>query len=171
MQRPAPRSQDVAVLGRVTAEFAEILTPEALDFTARLHRQFEPRRQELLARRAPRQKEFDAGAAPEFLSETKKIRESEWRVAPQPKDLLDRRVEITGPTDRKMVINELNCGADSQAPRLAPRREARPCRRQARVGRDLRFRAVLLPQRERADRPRLGTVLLPAEDGVDRKSV
>src|SRR6202521_737119 len=113
MQRPAPRSQDVAVLGRVTAEFAEILTPEALDFTARLHRQFEPRRQELLARRAPRQKEFDAGAAPEFLSETKKIRESEWRVAPQPKDLLARRVEITGPTDRKMVITALNCGAST----------------------------------------------------------
>src|ERR1700694_2996293 len=113
MQSPAPRSQDVAVLGRVTAEFAEILTPEALDFTARLHRQFEPRRQELLARRAARQKEFDAGAAPEFLSETKKIRESEWRVAPQPKGLLDRRVEITGPTDRKMVINALNCGAST----------------------------------------------------------
>jgi malate synthase len=103
----------VMVLGEVTAQFAEILTPEALGFVARLHRRFEPRRQELLARRAERQREFDSGLLPDFLPQTKKVRESEWQVAPQPRDLLDRRVEITGPTDRKMVINALNCGAST----------------------------------------------------------
>src|SRR5439155_17841862 len=108
-----PKAQDIQVSGRVTAEFAQILTPQALDFVAKLHRAFEARRRELLARRAARQKEFDAGKLPDFLPETKKIRESEWRVAPQPKDMLDRRVEITGPTDRKMVINALNCGAST----------------------------------------------------------
>ena len=71
------------------------------------------RRQELLARRAARQKEFDAGKLPDFLPETKSIRESKWTIAAQPQDLLDRRVEITGPTDRKMVINALNCGAST----------------------------------------------------------
>jgi len=113
MQTSAPEVQAIAVTGRVTREFAQILTPEALDFVAALHRRFEPRRQELLARRAARQKEFDAGRLPEFLSETKKIRDGEWKVTGQPRDLLDRRVEITGPTDRKMVINALNCGAST----------------------------------------------------------
>ena len=113
MQTSAPEVRAIAVTGRVTREFAQILTPEALDFVAALHRRFEPRRQELLARRAARQKEFDAGRLPEFLSETKKIRDGEWKVAAQPRDLLDRRVEITGPTDRKMVINALNCGAST----------------------------------------------------------
>src|SRR5213592_3685860 len=113
MQRAAPRSRDIRVLGRVNAGFAEILTGEALDFIANLHRHFEPRRQDLLARRAARQKEFDRGALPDFLSDTLEIREREWRVAPQPKDLLDRRVELTGPTDRKMVINALNSGAST----------------------------------------------------------
>ena len=95
----------------MTPEFAQILTHDALAFVARLHRQFEPRRQALLAARAARQKEFDAGKLPDFLAETRAIRESQWQVAPQPQDMLDRRVEITGPTDRKMVINALNCGA------------------------------------------------------------
>jgi malate synthase len=113
MQTSAPEVQAVAVTGRVTREFAQILTPEALDFVAALHRRFEPRRQELLARRAARQKEFDAGRLPEFPSATKKIRDGEWKVAAQPRDLLDRRDEITGPTDRKMVINALNCGAST----------------------------------------------------------
>ena len=113
MQTSAPEVQDVQVTGRVGREFAQILTPEALEFIAKLHRRFEPRRQELLARRAARQREFDAGKLPEFLPETKKIREAEWKVAAQPKDLLDRRVEITGPTDRKMVINALNSGAST----------------------------------------------------------
>ncbi len=103
----------IEVHGRVTPEYAQILTPEAMAFVAKLHRTFEPRRQELLARRAARQKEFDAGKLPDFLPETKSIRESEWKIADQPKDMLDRRVEITGPTDRKMVINALNCGAST----------------------------------------------------------
>jgi len=103
----------IEVHGRVTPEYAQILTPEAMAFVARLHRAFEPRRQELLARRAARQKEFDAGQLPDFLPETKSIRASEWKIADQPKDMLDRRVEITGPTDRKMVINALNCGAST----------------------------------------------------------
>ena len=106
-------STEVEIRGRVTPEFAEILTPEALAFIAKLHRRFEARRQELLAKRAARQREFDSGALPDFLPETKKIRDAEWRIAPQPKDMLDRRVEITGPTDRKMVINALNSGAST----------------------------------------------------------
>ena len=113
MQRAAPRSRDINVLGRVSAEFAEILSEDALDFIANLHRHFEPRRQDLLARRAARQKEFDRGKLPDFLPDAQKTRAQEWRVAPQPKDLLDRRVELTGPTDRKMVINALNSGAST----------------------------------------------------------
>ena len=113
MQLPLARPQDASVSARVSAEFAEILTPEALAFIARLHRKFESPRQELLARRAARQQEFDAGKLPDFLPETSQIREQEWTVAPQPKDLLERRVEITGPTDRKMVINALNSGAST----------------------------------------------------------
>ena len=103
----------VTILGDVNAEYAEILTPQVLAFVARLHRQFETRRQELLGRRASRQKDFDGSKLPDFLPDTKTIRDSEWTIAPQPADLLDRRVEITGPTDRKMVINALNCGAST----------------------------------------------------------
>src|SRR6266851_7803173 len=113
MQRAVPRSRDISLLGRVSAGFADILTEEALHFIADLHRRFDPRRQDLLARRAARQKEFDRGKLPDFLPDTQKTREQEWRVAPQPKDLLDRRVELTGPTDRKMVINALNSGAST----------------------------------------------------------
>jgi malate synthase len=103
----------IEVHGRVPSEYAQILTPEAMAFVAKLHRTFELRRQALLARRAARQKEFDAGKLPDFLPETKSIRESEWKICDQPQDLLDRRVEITGPTDRKMVINALNSGAST----------------------------------------------------------
>jgi malate synthase len=113
MHMSAPLPQGVSISARVTPEFAHILTPDALAFVALLHRKFEPRRQELLARRAARQKQFDAGRLPDFLPETRQIREAQWQIAPQPKDLLDRRVEITGPTDRKMVINALNCGAST----------------------------------------------------------
>jgi len=113
MQLPLARPEDVSFSARVSPEFAPILTPEALDFIARLHRKFETRRQELLARRAARQKDFDAGKLPDFLPETKEIREQKWLVAPQPEDMLERRVEITGPTDRKMVINALNSGAST----------------------------------------------------------
>ena len=101
----------VEIRGQITPEFSQILTPGAVAFVVKLHRRFEARRQELLARRAARQKEFDAGRLPDFLPETASIRSSEWKIEPQPADMLDRRVEITGPTDRKMVINALNCGA------------------------------------------------------------
>jgi malate synthase len=111
MHMSSPLPQGVTLLGDVTREYAQVLTPEALALVAKLHRRFEPRRQELLARRAARQKEFDAGKLPDFLPETKAIRAGDWTIAAQPKDMLDRRVEITGPTDRKMVINALNCGA------------------------------------------------------------
>jgi malate synthase len=103
----------VRIEAPVSQAFSEILTPEALAFVAALHREFNARRQELLLRRSERQKEFDAGKLPDFLPQTRAIRESEWSVAAQPADLLDRRVEITGPTDRKMVINALNCGAST----------------------------------------------------------
>ena len=91
----------------------DILTDEALDFLAALHRRFEARRRELLAARAGRQRAFDAGELPDFPPETAAIRESDWTVAPIPDDLLDRRVEITGPTDRKMMINAFNSGAQA----------------------------------------------------------
>jgi len=103
----------IEITGPITSEHAQILTPQALAFVALLHRQFDGRRQELLARRQLRQRDFDAGKLPDFLPETRTIRESEWRIAGQPQDLLDRRVEITGPTDRKMVINALNSGAST----------------------------------------------------------
>ena len=93
-------------------EYGAILTPEALAFVAKLARSFEGRRQELLARRAARQKEFDAGKLPDFLRETEAVRGGNWTVDPQPADMQDRRVEITGPTERKMLINALNCGAN-----------------------------------------------------------
>jgi malate synthase len=101
------------LLGPALPEYRRVLTPEAVAFVDALCRRFEPRRQELLAARAERQREFDAGEMPDFLASTRSIRESEWKVAEQPRDLLDRRVEITGPTDRKMVINALNSGAST----------------------------------------------------------
>ena len=91
---------------------SQILTPGAQAFLAGLARTFEPRRQELLVRRRVRQQQIDAGQLPDFLPETASIREQEWTVAPIPHDLLDRRVEITGPVDRKMIINALNSGAN-----------------------------------------------------------
>ena len=103
----------LAISGPITPEFATVLTPDALAFFAKLARKFEPTRQNLLARRDARQKQFDAGLLPDFLAETKHIRDGNWVVAPLPKDLQDRRVEITGPTDRKMVINAMNCGAST----------------------------------------------------------
>ena len=114
----------VKVLGPYSPEFAEILTPSALAFVAELHRHFEGRRRGVLARRAERQLDFEAGKLPDFLPETVTIRERDWTVAPVPADLLDRRVEITGPVERKMIINALNSGAkvfmadleDSNAP-------------------------------------------------------
>ena len=110
-QTPTQYTEGIEVKAAITPEFAEILTPEAMNFLAKLARTFEGRRQELLQRRAQRQVEIDAGKMPDFLSETAHIRNSEWTIAPIPDDLQDRRVEITGPVDRKMVINALNSGA------------------------------------------------------------
>ncbi len=98
-------------LVRTTAE-GEILTPGATAFLQALAEKFEPRRQELLARRQQVQRDIDAGKMPDFLKETAAIRESDWKVAPIPQDLQDRRIEITGPVDRKMIINALNSGAN-----------------------------------------------------------
>ncbi|WP_293806123.1 malate synthase A [uncultured Bosea sp.] len=101
----------VTVKGALQPGFEQILTTEALAFVADLHRRFNETRKRLLALRAERQKRFDAGETPDFLAETKHIREGDWSVAPIPADLLDRRVEITGPVDRKMIVNALNSGA------------------------------------------------------------
>jgi malate synthase len=101
----------IRVNGALLPRFDEILTTEALLFVADLHKRFDAKRKELLAVRAARQKRFDAGETPDFLPETKHIRDGNWKVAKIPADLQDRRVEITGPTDRKMVVNALNCGA------------------------------------------------------------
>ena len=104
--------EGIAILGPIPAGYEQILTPQAITFVAKLARKFENRRRELMAQRVKRQAEFDIGKLPDFLPETRSIRESEWSVGPIPSDLQDRRVEITGPTDRKMVINALNCGAN-----------------------------------------------------------
>jgi malate synthase len=102
----------VEITGPLRPGYGRILTPEALAFIADLERTFGPERRRLLARRAELQHKLDQGWRPDFLPETRKVRDSDWTVAPIPKDLLDRRVEITGPVDRKMVINALNCGAN-----------------------------------------------------------
>ena len=104
-------TEQVELKGAAEGRAAEVLTREALEFVADLQREFGGRRLELLRSRDERQARIDAGASPEFLSETRSVRESEWKVAAPAKDLLDRRVEITGPTDRKMLINALNSGA------------------------------------------------------------
>ena len=91
--------------------YDRILTPQAIGFVAHLHRKYEPRRRDLMKARAERQARFDAGETPGFLPETQAVRDSDWRVTVTPADLADRRVEITGPTDRKMIINALNSGA------------------------------------------------------------
>jgi malate synthase len=101
--------QGVAILGKVDEAHRKILTPEALAFLALLHRSFNATRKSLLERRKYRQAELDKGNLPDFLPETKHIRENAtWKGAPPAPGLVDRRVEITGPTDRKMVVNALN---------------------------------------------------------------
>ncbi len=104
-------TEQIVLKGPNQGRSTEVLTPEALAFVARLQRQFGERRLELLRKRDERQARLDAGEQPQFLAETHSVRESEWKVAKAPKDLQDRRVEITGPTDRKMLINALNSGA------------------------------------------------------------
>lgn len=101
------------ITGEILPAYEDILTPESLALVDKLHRAFEPRRQELLAARVERAKRLDAGEIPDFLPETKHIREGDWKVAPVPKALECRRVEITGPVEAKMVINAFNSGADS----------------------------------------------------------
>src|ERR1700680_3794464 len=104
-------TEQVVLKGPNEGRSTEVLTSEALAFVARLQREFGPRRLELLRMRDERQARLDAGEAPQFLADTESVRKSEWMVNKAPRDLEDRRVEITGPTDRKMVINALNSGA------------------------------------------------------------
>lgn len=106
-----PKTKDLEITGAFKAGYETILTAEALEFLKGLHLKFNDQRKALLQKRVERQTAIDNGQMPDFLPETKHIRESDWEVAPLPKDLLDRRVEITGPVDRKMVINALNSGA------------------------------------------------------------
>ena len=122
-----PSTSSLTLTVALSSGCAEIFTEEALALIADLEQRFGPRRQELLAMREERQARLDAGERPDFLEETRTIRSGDWRVAPLPKDLLDRRVEITGPVDRKMIINALNSGAkvfmadleDSNSPTFA----------------------------------------------------
>src|SRR3982075_73711 len=104
-------TDQLVLKGPISGRASEVLTRDALEFVAGLQREFGGRRLELLKLRDERQARLDGGGSPGFLPGTKPVRESEWRVAPAPKDLQDRRVEITGPTDRKMLINALNSGA------------------------------------------------------------
>ncbi len=111
MREPTTTAAGVAITGDMSPGFDEILTEPALAFIAALTWKFGPRVDELLAARAERQKRIDDGYMPDFLPETREIREADWTVTDVPADLADRRVEITGPTDRKMIINALNSGA------------------------------------------------------------
>lgn len=104
-----PRNIEVAAL--IEPEWGRILSPDALEFIAELHRRFDDRRKRLLDTRKARQIRFDSGENPGFVPETREIRESDWRVSDPPGDLIERKVEITGPADRKMIINALNSGA------------------------------------------------------------
>ena len=108
-----PTPDGVEIAGEIQDGFADILTVDALAFVAELHRRFNPRRKDLLERRHERQREFDQGRMPDFLADTEEIRFGSWSVAQTPEDLQQRWVEITGPVDRKMMINALNSGADA----------------------------------------------------------
>lgn len=111
MGRSTGFPEGVEFTARIPDEYASVLTPEAVGFVAKLAREFTGRVHELLRERAERQQKINAGEMPDFLPETKHIREGDWKIAPIPDDLQDRRVEITGPPDRKMLINALNSGA------------------------------------------------------------
>ena len=112
MSAPSSAMDGVEIKAAPHPQQDTVLSQAALQFVVDLHRHFNARRLELLAARAERQKRLDAGERPDFLPETRRIRESAWTVAHIPKDLLDRRVEITGPVERKMIINALNSGAN-----------------------------------------------------------
>jgi malate synthase len=105
-------TDEIKILGPLNSDFQSILSPEALNFIIQLQRRFNPVRLQLLAARKKRQQDLNSGALPQFLPETSHIRNSDWQVAPAPSDLQKRWVEITGPVDRKMMINALNSGAD-----------------------------------------------------------
>ena len=105
-------AEGIDVRAEVRPEWEPVLSADALAFVAVLQREFNPRREELLAKREARKLRIDAGELPDFLPETRDIRDRDWTVAPIPRDLVDRRVEITGPVDRKMIINALNSGAN-----------------------------------------------------------
>jgi malate synthase len=106
------QSQPAGVIGSTTGAQARVLTPEAVRFLVRLSTMFEQRRRQLLAERCARQQQIDQGELPDFPAETTDIRQASWKIADTPANLQDRRVEITGPTDRKMIINALNSGAN-----------------------------------------------------------
>ena len=108
---PAISTAGIEIRGAMQPAYEQILSPAALEFVADLTRRFGARVTELLNARAARQRELDAGKLPDFLPETRQVREADWRVTTIPADLQDRRVEITGPTERKMIINALNSGA------------------------------------------------------------
>ena len=110
MAKTTDLPQGVVVRGAMQPGYETVITPGALAFIAWLERKFGAERRRLLARRAGIQRRLDGGWKPDFLPETKAVRDGDWRVAPIPRDIADRRTEITGPTDRKMVINALNCG-------------------------------------------------------------
>ena len=105
-------AKGLQITGNIKPGYEQILTTEALQFIERIERHFSERRKELLKRRKSVQEELNQGKLPDFLEETKHIRESDWTIAPLPNDLQDRRVEITGPVDRKMIINAMNSGAN-----------------------------------------------------------
>ena len=105
--------QDVEIIGAMKPGFDEILSDDAVALIAHLHRKFNARRLELLAARVGQQQKFDDGELPVFPPETKSVRDGDWTIVDTPDDMRDRRVEITGPVDRKMVINALNCGAST----------------------------------------------------------
>ncbi|MBU6454792.1 MAG: malate synthase A [Cyanobacteria bacterium REEB67] len=137
---------DLEITAAIKPDYAQILTPEALSFVASLNGKFNRTRLELLARRKERQAEINAGKVPTFLAETASIRSADWKVGECPSDLLDRRVEITGPVERKMMINALNSGAkvfmadleDSLSPTWANVIEGQICLHEA-VRRKLTF--------------------------------
>lgn len=110
---PTKSKSDIHIAATIRPEYERILTPEALEFIASLHRKFEARRQQLMALRVKKQAELDAGGSLDFLKETAHIRQGNWSIAPIPEEIYDRRVEITGPVERKMMINALNSGATS----------------------------------------------------------
>src|SRR5262249_22643299 len=111
MQLRGELSEGVEMRGRIAPGFDEILTTSAIAFVAKLEREFRSQRAECLRRRHERQRRLDAGDSLDFLTETKRVRDVDWTCGSIPVDLRDRRVEITGPTDRRMVINALNSGA------------------------------------------------------------